>query len=357
VDIVKATASFEAWLAARTPLVAADVERKHRLMADATNPFPFFRGTFYRWSQRWLALGGDLCDAPPVLAVGDIHVENFGTWRDAEGRLAWGVNDFDEAGLLPYTNDLVRLAASAALAARQDRMSLSVAAVCDAVLHGYRTGLKRRRDGLLRPTLVDGDKAWLAPPPPDPHAWWRRMKLELAGTGRVPREAGSVLRSLVPDGARVSAIGARVAGVGSLGKRRFAIVAEWHGGPVAREVKALVPSALCWARDEDRPPALTAILRSAVRSPDPHFQVCGEWVCRRVAPDMDKAELNAAPGTAGRLLETMGRALACVHADDTADVLADLADRPRRWLRKGVNVMLDDVLTDWKAWCGRAGSA
>jgi len=32
-----------------------------------------------------------------VLAVGDLHVENFGTWRDAEGRLIWGVNDFDES--------------------------------------------------------------------------------------------------------------------------------------------------------------------------------------------------------------------------------------------------------------------
>jgi len=36
-----------------------------------------------------------------VLAVGDLHVENFGTWRDAEGRLIWGVNDFDEAWRLP----------------------------------------------------------------------------------------------------------------------------------------------------------------------------------------------------------------------------------------------------------------
>ena len=32
-----------------------------------------------------------------VLAVGDLHVENFGTWRDTEGRLIWGINDFDEA--------------------------------------------------------------------------------------------------------------------------------------------------------------------------------------------------------------------------------------------------------------------
>ena len=51
-----------------------------------------------------------------MLAVGDMHVENFGTWRDAEGRLVWGVNDFDEAAKMPYTIDLVRLAASAMLA-------------------------------------------------------------------------------------------------------------------------------------------------------------------------------------------------------------------------------------------------
>jgi len=29
-----------------------------------------------------------------------------------EGRLSWGVDDFDESYPLPYTNDLVRLAAS-----------------------------------------------------------------------------------------------------------------------------------------------------------------------------------------------------------------------------------------------------
>ena len=51
-----------------------------------------------------------------MLAVGDIHVENFGTWRDAEGRLVWGVNDFDEAARMPYAIDIVRLATSAVLA-------------------------------------------------------------------------------------------------------------------------------------------------------------------------------------------------------------------------------------------------
>ena len=57
-----------------------------------------------------------LARAPRALAVGDLHVENFGTWRDVEGRLIWGINDFDEAWRLPYTNDLVRLATSALLA-------------------------------------------------------------------------------------------------------------------------------------------------------------------------------------------------------------------------------------------------
>jgi len=47
-----------------------------------------------------------------VLAVGDLDLENFGTWCDSLGRLAWGINDFDEAFPLPYTHDLVRLPAT-----------------------------------------------------------------------------------------------------------------------------------------------------------------------------------------------------------------------------------------------------
>jgi uncharacterized protein (DUF2252 family) len=61
-------------------------------MASAT--FPFFRATFYRWAQRWPELCPGLTGAPEVLGVADLHVENYGTWRDVEGRLVWGINDF-----------------------------------------------------------------------------------------------------------------------------------------------------------------------------------------------------------------------------------------------------------------------
>ena len=54
----------------------------------------------------------DLSHAPRVLACCDLHVNSFGTWRDSEGRLAWGVDDFDDSYPLPYTNDLEWLAAS-----------------------------------------------------------------------------------------------------------------------------------------------------------------------------------------------------------------------------------------------------
>ena len=83
----------------------ADLEAKHQIMAQ--DAFSFLRGTYYRWAQVWPKVCEPLTQTPPVLAVGDLHVENFGTWRDTDGRLVWGMNDFDEAYTMPYANDLV----------------------------------------------------------------------------------------------------------------------------------------------------------------------------------------------------------------------------------------------------------
>src|SRR5436189_6471909 len=117
-DILAATRSYESWLAGQTNLYQPDLDYKHRQMAACDDPFPFFRGTYYRWVQRWAEAAGDLADSPVVLAVGDLHVENFGTWRDADGRLCWGTNDFDEADRLPSAPALARLAPTVRLASR-----------------------------------------------------------------------------------------------------------------------------------------------------------------------------------------------------------------------------------------------
>src|SRR5438046_881499 len=113
-NILGATTQYEEWMAGQTRLVKPDLTYKHARMRKS--PFEFLRATYYRWIQLWKELCVTEVSAPAVLAVGDLHIENFGTWRDAEGRLNWGINDFDEAFPLPYTFDLVRLGSSARLA-------------------------------------------------------------------------------------------------------------------------------------------------------------------------------------------------------------------------------------------------
>src|SRR5579862_643163 len=103
-NVVKSTNKYEDWLRSHTFVVEPDLRLKHQRMKESV--FMFLRATFYRWVQIWPEVCSELTTTPKVLAVGDLHVENFGTWRDAEGRLIWGINDFDEAYEMPYAHDL-----------------------------------------------------------------------------------------------------------------------------------------------------------------------------------------------------------------------------------------------------------
>ena len=71
-DIASTTASYEAWMRSCAHLLQSDLRLKHDLMKKT--PFGFLRGTFYRWAQLWPSVCSDLCGAPKVLAVGDLHV-------------------------------------------------------------------------------------------------------------------------------------------------------------------------------------------------------------------------------------------------------------------------------------------
>ncbi|MFI2369633.1 DUF2252 domain-containing protein [Streptomyces sp. NPDC018833] len=101
-------------------LLAADPAAfrvKFRKMAASA--FAFYRGTaclFYSDLERERH-GGPFLDERTgrVWIHGDLHAENFGTYMDANGRLIFNVNDFDEAYVGPFTWDVKRLAASIAL--------------------------------------------------------------------------------------------------------------------------------------------------------------------------------------------------------------------------------------------------
>src|SRR5215467_14283967 len=226
-NVVKATRHYEEWLAHRTTIIKKDLRLKHANMKSAA--FSFLRATFYRWAQLWPDICSDLAKAPRVLAVGDLHVENFGTWRDMEGRLVWGVNDFDEAHSLSYANDLVRLAVSAHLAAEAGHLPLDRKDICDSILDGYETSL--RQGG--KPFLLGENHVWLRNMAEgelrDPVVFWKKMDALPTLREHAPISAIEAIEHLMPARDLNYRVAHRVAGLGSLGHERYVAITEWCG--------------------------------------------------------------------------------------------------------------------------------
>jgi len=139
-NILQATKSYEDWMRKCTTLVESQIRDKHARMKE--DLYTFFRGTFYRWAQLWPEVCSDLRSGPQILAVGDLHIDSFGTWRDIEGRLAWGVDEFDESYPLSYANDLERLATSVKIAIDSEMLTIALKEACDVIVSGYRNTLK-----------------------------------------------------------------------------------------------------------------------------------------------------------------------------------------------------------------------
>jgi len=352
-DIRRATAGYETWLAGRVALLPADLRAKHRHMAEAV--FPFLRATFYRWAQLWPAVCPRAAAAPRVLAVGDLHIENFGTWRDSEGRLAWGVNDFDEVHPLAYTNDLVRLAVSALLAIDEQALSLGARDACDAILEGYTQGITGNGCPFVLSDLHPALHTMAVHRLRDPIPFWNSLdSLPTLGRG-VPARVRTLLRRALPEKDLSWRIAHRVAGLGSLGRQRFVAIADWRGGKIAREAKALAASACLWPAGRGGRILYADILQRAVRVPDPFLQIRGRWVVRRLAPDCSRIELASLPRQRDeiKLLYAMGFETANIHhgsARAVAAVRRDVKRRGAKWLRKSAKAMAEATLADWRDW-------
>jgi uncharacterized protein (DUF2252 family) len=387
-SITKMTVEYETWLRSVTSIDEPELETKHNKMA--CSEFMFLRATFYRWAHSFSKHCPELCAAPKVLGVGDLHIENFGTWRDAEGRLSWGVNDFDEACYLPYTNDLVRLATSAFFALEDaNPLRLDFKDACQAIQDGYIEGLE-----VPKPFVLAEDHGWLrnivirklfdddssdkdGKHKDDVFNKFHKKYLRLNEIhGAVPTEARAALNACFPQPTPDYHIGHREAGLGSLGRQRFTAVADdWQGGMIVREAKALAPSAWLWAnqsQDESYASALSArniyypaILESAVRSADPLLKIVDNWVVRRLGPDAFKVEikdLDLKPAKeeelTKKLLEAMGKELANIHSpsrDQSNDVTEHLErlssnHTSSKWLFDSAKTMAEQTLEDFHDW-------
>ncbi len=354
-DIADSTRSFERWLRGHTRLRQHELDYKHEMMAADT--FSFLRATFYRWAQLAPQVLPELAEAPRVLAVADLHVENYGTWRDAEGRLVWGVNDFDEAYRTPFTFDLVRLATSAGLAAAEGHLDIDLKQACSAIIAGYSGALR----GGGRPMVLAEDDRWLRKMANgrlrDPVAFWARMQALPTARGSLPSNLKTLLVQRLPDGAGHVRFVRRRSGLGSLGRERLVAVAEWRGAAIAHEAKALTPSAWEWANKDHAAGRIfyLDLSASAVRCPDPLTQVREGWLVRRLSPDCSRIELDSLPKPRdeGRLLRAMGWEAGNIHLGTRGaakTILADLKRRKSAWLREAATKMGRLVRDDWKEW-------
>jgi uncharacterized protein (DUF2252 family) len=359
-NIAKATREYEAWLAKHIRLLPADLQRKHQAMAQ--DVFPFLRATFYRWMQLWPKVCAGVARAPRVLAVGDLHVENFGTWRDVEGRLVWGINDFDEAYELPYTVDLVRLAASAHIAIRESRLKIAAKDACAAILAGYTKSIQM--GGV--PFVLAEEHEWLRHMVTgilrDPTQFWKKLDGLPTLKARVPKSARRAIERMLPETGLDYRIVHRIAGLGSLGRERYVAIAACRGARVAREAKALAPSACVWAsgvKVSERLRYQEALDRS-VRDVDPFVRLRGSWIVRRLAPDCSRVELASMPKERdeSRLLRAMGFETANVHLGTpraSKAISRDLDKRSADWLHEAATAMVKATIADWREWRASTG--
>jgi hypothetical protein len=352
-NIEEVTASYEAWMRGCTTILPSDLRSKHQQMKET--PFEFLRGTFYRWAQLWPSVCSDLCGAPTVLAVGDLHVNSFGTWRDAEGRLCWGVDDFDEAYPLAYTNDLVRLAASLKIVIDAGGLSVKLTDGCDAILNGYSDSLSdggcpivlAEREQRLERLGIDSFKP--------PSNFWEKLNHLPAVRQPLAKDLKSALEKTLPPKRIEYKVVRRQAGLGSLGQERFVAIAKWQGGCIAREAKLMVPSACSWLNGQAGKGQrwYQMAISSAVRSPDPFQVIDGYWLIRRLSPDSNPIDIQKLPKHSEEemLLTAMGAEAANVHLGTKSqikNVQKDLRMRKRGWLEDAAVRMAKVVEKEWK---------
>src|SRR6201996_3831500 len=104
------------------------------------SPFTFYRGAA-------LPMAADLATTPAsglrVQLCGDAHLANFGAFASPERRLVFDVNDFDETLPGPFESDVKRLAASLAVAGRDNGFPAKARRkIVLAAAEGYRTAMR-----------------------------------------------------------------------------------------------------------------------------------------------------------------------------------------------------------------------
>lgn len=314
--------------------------------AMASGAFRFFRGSCHLFYEDWPRQSA-LDAAPRTWISGDLHLENFGTYKGDDRLTYFDVNDFDEAILAPCTWEVARFVTSVFVAAPEIGVGgPGAAGLARAYLDAYARALadgKARRverqtaegmvqdllltlEGRKRRSLLDGRT--------ESRGGTRRLRLgkrALPATAAQRRAVTAFFRSFArgeddPRFFRVLDVARRVAGTGSLGVERFVVLVEGRGSPddnYLLDLKEARPSALRPRAGARQPPwrseaARVVAVQERMQAVAPavlHAIAMGgrPFILRELQPTEDRLDLARAAGHVGRVekvMRTMGRVTA-----------------------------------------------
>ncbi len=129
---------------------------KLKYQAMSANVFRFYRGTCHLFYED-LSAANDLPPSPVTWVCGDLHIENFGSFKGDNRQEYFDLNDFDEALLAPAAWEIVRMLASIFVAF--DSLGLSEEEALKTVqlfLNTYSSTLKNGKAISIDPRTADG---------------------------------------------------------------------------------------------------------------------------------------------------------------------------------------------------------
>jgi uncharacterized protein (DUF2252 family) len=283
-----------------------------------------------------LALRPELARGPKGKGwiAGDLHLENFGAYRTdghaPKSRVAFGMNDFDEAIIAPWRIDVLRLTTSLLLAARgfglrgKDATDLGFL-----LLQGYARASFRRKDGSKNPTRVPrvvgslveqvrirtrvelldarteirhGKRVFVRGPR------YRTVSRELAKKAEKAFARYLATHEITDPAEKkhfeVIDVAQRIAGTGSLGCLRIALLTRGKGGRDdafvfdMKEEKASAASRFGKAPRGEAATRVIAAMRSSLAHPPRMLGATRigstSMLVRRLAPQEDKLDLSKA---------------------------------------------------------------
>jgi uncharacterized protein (DUF2252 family) len=316
--------------------------------AMARGPFAFFRGSCHLFYEDW-PQGSPLDASPAAWICGDLHLENFGSYKGDNRLVYFDINDFDESARAPAAWDGARLLASMWTARKGFRLDEQQAealsqiylnaycaelclgkarwlerATAEGMIRDLLKGLKNRsRETLIasrtepggKRLLLDGEHALAAD-----EGSQAKVRAILAQVEQVHEQA---------DFFHVHDVARRIAGVGSLGLERYTILVDGRGkadGHFLLDLKVQPGSSLTpylplpqppWPNEAER----VVAVQSRGRAVAPAFATAvayegQSYVLRELMPSSDSLQLKDWNGKLSRLelvLASMGRLVAWSH--------------------------------------------